>query len=118
MSHMSVMITPTDKRAPGYEPLWHATISTPTGEDVRHGVETPHYGMICMSHELEHPAMTATVQEVENLWLQRYGRDWQDSTEVLKDAFFRVAYARLKNLGRIEETYLADKNKAVCRLPL
>jgi hypothetical protein len=118
MSTQFVTICPSSLRAPGFDASWQATITTDPFSETKHGTETPHYTMICMSHELDHPAMVATVLELENLWLQRYSRDWQDSTVVLMDPFFRVAYARLKNLGRLEETYLADKNKAVCRLPL
>jgi hypothetical protein len=79
---------------------------------------TPTPSHAAMSNDIENnPAYTASVATLVDLWQQKFGNAWVDLPEVTADAFFMVAYTRLKHLGRLEEVYLYDKVKTVVRIP-
>jgi hypothetical protein len=65
----------------------------------------------------EHEAFNAPVATLLNLWLTRYGNEWIDLEDIEKDEFFAIAYKRLKQMGELEQHYLTDRARYVCRKP-
>jgi len=65
----------------------------------------------------EHEAFNTPVATLLNLWLTRYGNEWIDLEDIEKDEFFAIAYKRLKQMGELEQHYLTDRARYVCRKP-
>lgn len=65
----------------------------------------------------EHEAFKTPVVTLLNLWLTRYGNEWIDLEDIEKDEFFSIAYKRLKQMGELEQHYLTDRARYVCRKP-
>ena len=65
----------------------------------------------------EHEAFKTPVATLLNLWLTRYGNEWIDLEDIEKDEFFAIAYKRLKQMGELEQHYLTDRARYVCRKP-
>lgn len=65
----------------------------------------------------EHEAFKTPVATLLNLWLTRYGNEWVDLEDIEKDEFFAIAYKRLKQMGELEQHYLTDRARYVCRKP-
>jgi hypothetical protein len=65
----------------------------------------------------EHEAFNAPVATLLNLWLTRYGNEWIDLEDIEKDEFFAIAYKILKQMGELEQHYLTDRARYVCRKP-
>ena len=65
----------------------------------------------------EHEAFKTPVVTLLNLWLTRYGNEWIDLEDIEKDEFFAIAYKRLKQMGELEQHYLTDRARYVCRKP-
>ena len=73
--------------------------------------------LLLMYHDLSHPAYKMPVKELVDLWITRYGNDWVDAAEVEDDPFYKHVHNRLRQLGQLEQHYLTDRNKYVCRRP-
>lgn len=69
------------------------------------------------SMELEHEAYETPVAMLIDLWVARFGNEWVDLETVDDDAFFSMAYRRLKQMGQLETHYLTDRARYVCRKP-
>ena len=65
----------------------------------------------------EHEAFNAPVATLLNLWLTRFGNEWIDLEDIESDEFFAIAYKRLKQMGELEQHYLTDRARYVCRKP-
>lgn len=65
----------------------------------------------------EHEAFKTPVATLLNLWLTRYGNEWIDLEDIENDEFFAIAYKRLKQMGELEQHYLTDRARYVCRKP-
>ena len=67
--------------------------------------------------ELDSEVFDISVDKLINLWLARFGTDWVDLITVEDDNFYRLVYKRLKSLGQLEQHYLTDRSRYVCRKP-
>jgi len=67
--------------------------------------------------DLKHAAMETPIYTLLNLWGARYGNDWVDMVEIENDPFFAIAHKRLKQMGQLEQHYLTDRARFVCRKP-
>jgi hypothetical protein len=67
--------------------------------------------------ELSEPVFDTPVATLLDLWVNKYGNAWIDTTEIERDPFYSIAYMRLKALGELEVHYLTDRSKYVCRKP-
>ena len=65
----------------------------------------------------EHEAFNTSVATLLDLWLTRYGNEWIDLEDIENDEFFAIAYKRLKQMGELEQHYLTDRARYVCRKP-
>jgi hypothetical protein len=65
----------------------------------------------------EHEAFNTPINTLLDLWLTRYGNEWIDLEDIEKDEFFAIAYKRLKQMGELEQHYLTDRARYVCRKP-
>jgi hypothetical protein len=65
----------------------------------------------------EHEAFNTPIATLLDLWLTRYGNEWIDLEDIEKDEFFAIAYKRLKQMGELEQHYLTDRARYVCRKP-
>jgi hypothetical protein len=67
--------------------------------------------------ELNHAAMETPIYTLLNLWVARYGNEWVDLDEIKNDEFFSLAHKRLAQMGQLEQHYLTDRARFVCRKP-
>lgn len=65
----------------------------------------------------EHDAFNTPIATLLDLWLTRFGNEWIDLEDIEKDEFFAIAYKRLKQMGELEQHYLTDRARYVCRKP-
>jgi hypothetical protein len=65
----------------------------------------------------EHEAFNTPINTLLDLWLTRFGNEWMDLEDIEKDEFFSIAYKRLKQMGELEQHYLTDRARYVCRKP-
>ena len=65
----------------------------------------------------EHEAFNTPINTLLDLWLTRFGNEWIDLEDIEKDEFFSIAYKRLKQMGELEQHYLTDRARYVCRKP-
>jgi hypothetical protein len=65
----------------------------------------------------EHEAFNTPINTLLDLWLTRFGNEWIDLEDIEKDEFFAIAYKRLKQMGELEQHYLTDRARYVCRKP-
>lgn len=68
-------------------------------------------------HELAGSLFEMKIDDVINLWLAKYGNEWVDVFEVKHDSYYKYVYARLKAVSELEQHYLTDRSKFVCRKP-
>ena len=66
---------------------------------------------------LESEAFNVPVDSLVNIWVMRFGHDWVELERIEEDAFFSVAFKRLKQLGEVEVHFLTDRARYVCRMP-
>jgi hypothetical protein len=73
--------------------------------------------MALSESELRCEQFDMPVERLINLWLAKYGNDWVDVALVLNDNYYKYVYKRLKALNELEQHYLTDRSKFVCRKP-
>jgi hypothetical protein len=66
---------------------------------------------------LESEAFKVSVDDLVNVWIVRFGHDWVALELIEEDAFFSLAFKRLKQLGEVEVHFLTDRARYVCRMP-
>ena len=66
---------------------------------------------------LESEAFKVPVDNLVNIWVLRFGHDWVELERIEDDAFFSLAFKRLKQLGEVEVHFLTDRARYVCRMP-
>lgn len=67
--------------------------------------------------EINSEVFSAKVETLVDLWQTRYGNEWVDLEEVEKEHFYELVYKRLRQLGQLEQHYLTDRSRFVCRKP-
>lgn len=68
--------------------------------------------------DLEKDVFKIPIDTLLNLWVTRFGNEWVDLEAVIDgDEFFMNAYKRLKQMGLLEQHYLTDRSRYVCRKP-
>lgn len=68
--------------------------------------------------DLEKDVFKIPIDTLLNLWVTRFGNEWVDLEAVIDgDDFFMNAYKRLKQMGLLEQHYLTDRARYVCRKP-
>ncbi len=69
------------------------------------------------SEDLKLEVYNAKIEDLVNLWVARFGNEWVDLVDIERDNFFTHAYQRLRQLGQLEQHYLTDRSRFVCRKP-
>jgi hypothetical protein len=73
---------------------------------------------ILQALDLEKDVFKIPIDTLLNLWVTRFGNEWVDLEAVIDgDDFFLHAYKRLKQMGLLEQHYLTDRARYVCRKP-
>ncbi len=73
---------------------------------------------ILQALDLEKDVFKIPIETLLNLWVTRFGNEWVDLEAVIDgDDFFLNAYKRLKQMGLLEQHYLTDRARYVCRKP-
>lgn len=67
--------------------------------------------------DLEKDVFKIPIETLINIWVTRFSNEWVDLETIDNDDFFVNAYKRLKQLGHLEQHYLTDRAKYVCRKP-
>jgi len=94
------------------------TLSVQSGN--QQAVRLDKYGVtdsMLRSVDLEKDVFKIPIDTLINLWVTRFGNEWVDLETIDNDDFFVNAYKRLKQLGHLEQHYLTDRAKYVCRKP-
>ena len=96
----------------------HVIIKDPnTNEEV---VRMSKWGLtesIVGAKDLEKEVFKIPIETLLNLWVTRFGNEWVDLEVIESDDFFLNAYKRLKQMGWLEQHYLTDRARYVCRKP-
>lgn len=66
---------------------------------------------------LQQDVFKVPVDSLVDIWVLRFGHTWVNLDDIEADEFFKMAYVRLKSLGKLEVHYLTDRAKYVCRKP-
>lgn len=69
------------------------------------------------SEDLKLEVYNAKIEDLVNLWVARFGNEWVDLVDIERENFFMHAYQRLRQLGQLEQHYLTDRSRFVCRKP-
>ena len=98
--------------------LWTSTaIGTATANQIRQTANRwPEVQTNCIEIK-EHEAFNTSVATLLDLWVTRFGNEWIDLEDIENDEFFAIAYKRLKQMGELEQHYLTDRARYVCRKP-
>lgn len=67
--------------------------------------------------DLNSEVFNAKIDDLINLWVTRYGNEWVDLVDIETDEFYLRVYKRLRQLGQLEQHYLTDRSRFVCRKP-
>lgn len=67
--------------------------------------------------DLKSEVFDAKIDDLINLWLTRYGNEWVDLVDIEADEFYLRVYKRLRSVGQLEQHYLTDRSRFVCRKP-
>lgn len=67
--------------------------------------------------DLKSEVFDAKIDDLINLWLTRYGNEWVDLVDIEQDEFYLRVYKRLRQTGQLEQHYLTDRSRFVCRKP-
>lgn len=59
----------------------------------------------------------AKIDDLLNLWVARFGNEWVDLDKLEDDQTFTRVYKRLRQTGQLEQHYLTDRARFVCRKP-
>ena len=66
---------------------------------------------------LSQDVFAVPVDSLVDIWMLRFSNSWVNLDDIEADEFFKMAYVRLKSLGKLETHYLTDRAKYVCRKP-
>lgn len=67
--------------------------------------------------DLNSEVFSAKIEDLINLWLTRYGNEWVDLIDLESEPTYLLIYKRLRQLGQLEQHYLTDRSRFVCRKP-
>ena len=90
--------------------------NTATANQIRQVNRWPEVQTNCIEIK-EHEAFNTSVATLLDLWVTRFGNEWIDLEDIENDEFFAIAYKRLKQMGELEQHYLTDRARYVCRKP-
>lgn len=98
--------------------IWTSTaIGTATANSIRQSVNRWPEVQTNMLEIKEHEAFNTSIATLLDLWVTRFGNEWIDLEDIENDEFFAIAYKRLKQMGELEQHYLTDRARYVCRKP-
>lgn len=66
--------------------------------------------------DLDHAVFKTPVATLVNLWVARFGDGWVDKKGVQGDEFFEWVAVRLKQMGKLEEHLILEKQQVVVRV--
>lgn len=73
-----------------------------------------HIGM--KAKDLDHEAAKVSLNVLADMWVIRWQDNWVTKEQLVEDDFWRIAYARLDNVNRLERHMLADNMQYVYRI--
>lgn len=100
------------------QPQHSVSVNSPTGEEMARIGKWGTVDSILKALDLEKDVFKIPIETLLNLWVTRFGNEWVDLEAVIEgDDFFMNAYKRLKQMGLLEQHYLTDRSRYVCRKP-
>ncbi len=96
----------------------NVAVMSPAGEELVKMSKWGTIDSILQALDLEKDVFKIPIETLLNLWVTRFGNEWVDLEAVIDgDDFFLNAYKRLKQMGLLEQHYLTDRARYVCRKP-
>lgn len=92
------------------------TVSSRGGPFGAAGQTIPALDRINMA-DLTSEIFEAKIEDLLNLWVARFGNEWVDLDTLEADQTFTRIYKRLRQTGQLEQHYLTDRARFVCRKP-
>lgn len=119
---MATHVYTTNNTSGVYQPATstnHVVINNhSTGEETARISKWGAIDSILRAMDLEKDVFKIPIDTLLNLWVTRFGNEWVDLETVIDgDDFFMNAYKRLKQMGLLEQHYLTDRARYVCRKP-
>lgn len=94
------------------------SVNSPAGEEYARLGKWGISESVIRAMDLEKDVFKIPIDTLLNLWVTRFGNEWVDLEAVIDgDDFFTNAYKRLKQMGLLEQHYLTDRARYVCRKP-
>jgi hypothetical protein len=101
-----------------HPPQNNFVINSNTGEEMARIGKWGLSESVLHAMDLEKDVFKIPIDTLLNLWVTRFGNEWVDLEAVIDgDDFFTNAYKRLKQMGLLEQHYLTDRSRYVCRKP-
>ena len=68
------------------------------------------------AEDLDHEAAKVSLEILKDMWVIRWQDRWVNKNEIAEDDFWRIAFARLENVNKLERHILADTMQYVYRI--
>lgn len=91
------------------------TTSTTTGA-LHYPNNVPNRELRMRAEDLDHEAAKVSLSVLTDMWVIRWQDRWVNKNEIAEDDFWRIAFARLENVNKLERHVLADTMQYVYRI--
>lgn len=92
-----------------------STSSTTTGA-LHYPNNVPNRELRMRAEDLNHEAAKVSLEILKDMWVIRWQDRWVNKNEIAEDDFWRIAFARLENVNKLERHILADTMQYVYRI--
>jgi len=94
---------------------WGAGAATTTGA-LHYPNNVPNRELRMRAEDLDHEAAKVSLSVLTDMWVIRWQDRWVNKNEIVEDDFWRIAFARLENVNKLERHILADTMQYVYRI--
>lgn len=91
-------------------------VSTTTTGALHYPNNVPNRELRMRAEDLDHEAAKVSLEILKDMWVIRWQDRWVNKNEIAEDDFWRIAFARLENVNKLERHILADTMQYVYRI--
>lgn len=95
---------------------WNAGAATTTTGALHYPNNVPNRELRMRAEDLDHEAAKVSLEILKDMWVIRWQDRWVNKNEIAEDDFWRIAFARLENVNKLERHILADTMQYVYRI--
>jgi len=98
------------------EKVRNSIVSTTTTGALHYPNNVPNRELRMRAEDLDHEAAKVSLEILKDMWVIRWQDRWVNKNEIVEDDFWRIAFARLENVNKLERHILADTMQYVYRI--